>query len=92
MSYAEIGRQFNLSPSGVYYALNPRRAAQHRREAAGRPRSLYLPDDLWAAMTVRADEAGVSTSELGRRILCGEEQPVLLEPVIAAAAVEAAGL
>ncbi len=82
LSYAEIAKRMNLSPSGVYKALNVRKRNAYRRAAQGKPRSVYLTDELWAAVQSAAADADLSASRTVAEILVGARPPVTPEPRI----------
>ena len=92
MSYAEIGREMGVSPSGVYFALNPRKRQERKGGANGKPRSVYLTDDVWERLREVAEAEGTSSSKLVAAIVTGAHVPIALEPLIPGVPAEDVGL
>jgi hypothetical protein len=79
ISYGEIARAQHVTPTAVFYALDPRRRTP-REKAAGANRSVYFSDGLWGAITDAAAREGTSASRLLASIAVGEHEPVTVEP------------
>jgi len=71
VSYAEIAQMQRVSPTAVYYALNPRAKVRERKSATAKTGSLYFEVELWAALSERARVEGTTTSQLAAAILEG---------------------
>lgn len=73
LSYAETAQILGVSPSAVYYALNPgsRGASRH-----GKQRSIYTTDEVWDRVSQLAWADGVSVSSVVADILTGRRPPV----------------
>lgn len=75
-SYFEVARRQNVTPSAVYYALNPRKRAERARQRTGVTVSAYVPKAVREMLVARADEEGTTMSELVNAILVGEAPPL----------------
>lgn len=77
-SYAEIAAEQGVSPTAVFYALNPH--ARKPGGAEGKQRSFYSSSVLWDAVCEIAWSERVSISSVVADILTGVRPPVTIGP------------
>ncbi len=76
-----------VSPTAVFYALNPKRRVVVAK--AGKQRTLYFQDAFWEALQDQALEAGLSASAMALAIMTGAAPVIAVEPAIPGATAEA---
>lgn len=77
LSYAEIARRQNVTPTAVYYALHPDK--RNGGLSDGKQRSFYSTAALWDAVCEIAWGERVSISSVVSDILTGKRPPVSLD-------------